>query len=554
MLKSLSIVQKVWLTAGILIICYLISMVFVFENSRKTEMRLSDVADYAFPAAQMSQLIVGLFKEQIKSYRESVLFGDSSHVGTANKKWREADDYLKAMLDLSGLNDDAKETIRITRKEMMDFEKAAYENYLLISNDIESDHSHLMAQTNERTEALQEQLVLFQQKFSRSLTEELAAVQSKTHIFRWLNMVSFFCVVAISIFLNTMIISRSISRPLKEAIAMVQDVAEGEGDLTKRLPIKNEDELSVLAFWFNTFLENLQKMIQNISATSETLNNASHQLFDLSNLMTASVNQMSEKSNSVSASAEEMNANMASVARTMEQAAANTNMVASSIEEMTATINETAQNSAKSAAVTNEGVDQVKTISIKVGELGVAATEIGKVTETITDISSQTNLLSLNATIEAARAGESGKGFAVVANEIKELANQTADATKDIIVRVDGIQNSANGTVTAIEEITKVITSVNEIVSSIAAAVEQQSTATQEIANNVFQVTRGITEANTNVAESSSVAGHIAEDISDVNQTAKDISESSQQVSVSAENLSALAVELKDMIGKFKLS
>ena len=118
-------------------------------------------------------------------------------------------------------------------------------------------------------------------------------------------------------------------------------------------------------------------------------------------------------------------------------------------------------------------------------QLGATADKIGKVTETITDISEQTNLLALNATIEAARAGKAGKGYAVVANEIKDLAKQTAEATVDIKNIVDNIQATSKTTEKGIEQIGTVIGEVNDIVGTVATAVEEQTAATQEIAGNI---------------------------------------------------------------------
>ncbi len=135
--------------------------------------------------------------------------------------------------------------------------------------------------------------------------------------------------------------------------------------------------------------------------------------------------QASGQAHAVAAAAEQMTANVISVAAGMEQTTTNLASVASATEQMTATIGEIAGNSEKARRITEEATRQAARISEQMNQLGAAAQQIGKVTETITEISSQTNLLALNATIEAARAGSAGKGFAVVANEIKELA--TAD-------------------------------------------------------------------------------------------------------------------------------
>ena len=348
-------------------------------------------------------------------------------------------------------------------------------------------------------------------------------------------------------------ISKRITRPIVTASQMLKDIAEGEGDLTKRLVISTNDEVGEMAKWFNVFVENVQRIIGSVADNARQVNDASAELNAISDQMSTGAGQTSEKSNAVAAASEEMSANMNSVAAAMEQAATNVGMVATAAEEMTATINEIAQNTEKARGITGDAVKQAGSASSQVSELGTAAQEIGKVIETITEISEQVNLLALNATIEAARAGEAGKGFAVVANEIKDLARQTAAATGEIKSRVEGIQTSTDGTVTEIGNITRVVNEVNEIVSTIATAVEEQSVTTNEIAGNVAQAAQGIDEVNQNVAQSSTVSSEISGDISEVTQAASEISNSSSQISMSAEALNQLAQQLNDMVGRFKV-
>jgi methyl-accepting chemotaxis protein len=143
------------------------------------------------------------------------------------------------------------------------------------------------------------------------------------------------------------------------------------------------------------------------------------------------------------------------------------------------------------------------------------------VVETITEISEQVNLLALNATIEAARAGDSGKGFAVVANEIKELAKQTAAASGEIKLQIQGIQNSTQGTVSEINSIAKVVGQVNDLVSTI--------------------------------AEGSKAANSIAADIADVTQAADEMTNASSQVNASSRELSELAEKLNVMVKQFRV-
>ena len=378
--------------------------------------------------------------------------------------------------------------------------------------------------------------------------EAFAAVRA----LQWVAMlVAIICIVGIVAM--ALLITRAIVKPVQGVVASLTDLSQGEGDLTTRLPVSTRDEIGQLAQCFNAFMDKLHNMIKDIVKGVETLSSSSTELSAITQQMSASAEQTSGKSNTVATAAEEMSTNMGSVSAAMEQSSTNTGMVAAAAEEMTATIDEIAKNAEKARSISDQAVHQTNGAGEQMSELGRAAQAIGKVTETITEVSEQTNLLALNATIEAARAGEAGKGFAVVANEIKELAKQTAEATLDIKQQIDGIQHSTGSTVGAIEQIGQVINHVNDIVSTIATAVEEQSVSTKEIAENISQVSSGIGEVNQNVAQSSQVVGEITRDISEVNQASGEIANSSSQVRLSAEELSQLAEQLDEMVGRFKV-
>jgi methyl-accepting chemotaxis protein len=237
----------------------------------------------------------------------------------------------------------------------------------------------------------------------------------------------------------------------------------------------------------------------------------------------------------------------------MEQTSTNLGSVASATEQMTATIGEIAGNSEKARRITEDATKQAARISEQMNQLGAAAQQIGKVTETITEISSQTNLLALNATIEAARAGSAGKGFAVVANEIKELAQQTARATEDIKGRIAGVQSSTAGGIAEIDKVSAIIHEVSDIVSSIAAAIEEQSTVTKDIARNIAEASTGVRDANQRVSEASQATSEIAREIIVVDHAAGQMAEGSQQVQSSATELSRVAEQLQVTVQRFKV-
>jgi methyl-accepting chemotaxis protein len=378
--------------------------------------------------------------------------------------------------------------------------------------------------------------------------EAFAAIRTLKGVAGIVALIGITAIVGLALF-----ITRSIVKPIQGVVGSLKELAQGQGDLTTRLPITGNDEVGDLARCFNEFMEKLHTMIKDIVKGVETLSSSSTELSAISQQMSTSAEQTSTKSQTVATSAEEMSANMNSVSAAMEQSSTNTSMVASAAEEMTATIGEIAQNAEKARSISVDAVQQTQGAGNQMTELGRAAQAIGKVTETITEISEQTNLLALNATIEAARAGEAGKGFAVVANEIKELAKQTAEATLDIRQQIEGMQNATGTTVQSIEQIGQVIDSVNEIVSTIATAVEEQSISTKEIADNIAQASSGIEEVNSNVAQSSNVAQMITKEIAEVNQASGEIANSSSQVRLSADELSTLAEQLNEMVGRFKV-
>ncbi len=332
---------------------------------------------------------------------------------------------------------------------------------------------------------------------------------------------------------------------------MIRDLEEmAKGDMTKRIEIDAKGELQIIA-------NNINLMMSNFSETLNSMNeNISENIENVENLSALSV-QMSEKADSslqradiVAASAEEMASTMTSIAETVNQSADNMGLVATAVESNTAVINEVSRHSEKARAVTSGAVETARVTTKKVEELGRAAQNINMVTETITEISEQTNLLALNATIEAARAGEAGKGFAVVAGEIKELARQTSEATQEIKGIVEGVQNTASGTIGEIKQIEKVINDCNDIVSNIAASVEEQSVTANEIAGNINHASRGMGETNENISQSLGAVEQISSDMSVINLDAEGITRSSKEVKRSSIDL---AISLKALFEQFVL-
>ena len=312
-------------------------------------------------------------------------------------------------------------------------------------------------------------------------------------------------------------------------------------------------EFSELTVYFNAFITNINKMLSGIEGNSNQLNDSSSSLASVSEQLSVGVADTVHHLESVSTAAGEMSTNMNTVAAATEEASVNVNVMSDSTKEISKTVSGILKSTEQAKNITGQAVAAAVDISNKVDDLGTSAQDIGKVTESINEISSQTNLLALNATIEAARAGEAGKGFAVVAGEIKELAKQTADATGEIKLRIESIQESTEITVAGIRTITDIINEIDQIVSAIAGSLEDQTGTMSELTGNIEQAGEGIMEVSENVAGSSAVSSEIAMEAAQVNKAATNISSGSTTVQNNAEELQQLAQELRIMVTQFTL-
>lgn len=371
-------------------------------------------------------------------------------------------------------------------------------------------------------------------------------------------------------------------KPLYEAIDRAKDLAEGEADLSKRITVSVEDEIGQMAGYFNKFIERIQGIVlevkgntENISSSSTEFSSVAAQMAENSENVTAQAGNVASATEQVTANvtniasaAEEMSVNISTVSSTAEQMSQNMTTVAGSTEEMSASINQIAQNAKDASGIAENAVEMAAESTSTMNTLGIAAEEIGKVTEVIKRIADKTNLLALNATIEAASAGEAGKGFAVVANEIKELANQSAQAAEDIANRIKGVQANTTNAVKVIDDVASIIKKINEAVVTITNSVQQQSIAANDISANVLEAKSGVNnianavtdlskaanDMSVNAGEAAKGANEVSSNIADVNNGAIANNNSAKQVSHSSEDLSKIANTLLDIVNRFKLA
>ena len=375
--------------------------------------------------------------------------------------------------------------------------------------------------------------------------------------------------------------SGMIIKPLKRAVLMLRDIADGEGDLTARLAVQSRDEVGELAKWFNIFIENLQNMVRDIATNSAVLSASSRGLSDLSTRMVSTADQTSLEAEAVAGATEQMSANINAIATTIEQISVTDQHVSSTagqlsenVKAVAAAIEENSQELVEVTKHARDGFEIAETAMAKSGSarktiqlLGKAASDIGAVTILIKRIAEQTNLLALNATIEAASAGEAGKGFAVVANEIKDLAQQSSQAAEDIASRVKEVQTSTGDAVEVIDEVGGIIDQINLASSLILKSVEQQKTTTAEISVNINQasegssniaasieeIANGSNEMTRVVTEGARGVTDILASITGVSDAAGKSNRGARKVNDSAIELASAAEKIESMTGRFKV-
>ena len=345
-------------------------------------------------------------------------------------------------------------------------------------------------------------------------------------------------ILALSILLAGLV-SRTVTAPIKAVVDTIKDIAQGEGDLTRRLPVHGNNEIGELSEWFNTFIGKLHGIINQVSGSSLQLASSALELQLTSKQMTESIAQLSSQSTSLATAGEEMSATSGDIANNCHHAANNAGGATRKATQGAAVVGQ-------SILVMNSIAERVQSAASTVDALGTRSEQIGAIIGTIEDIADQTNLLALNAAIEAARAGEQGRGFAVVADEVRALADRTTRATKEIGEMIKAIQKETKAAVTSMEQ------SVTQVEQGTSHAAES-GRSLQEILDIINDVTGQISQIATAAEEQTATTREISSNVMNLNELAQQNDHALHETAIAANDVSRQAEELKQLVGQFRL-
>jgi len=405
-----------------------------------------------------------------------------------------------------------------------------------------------------------------------------------------IGLIGFAIVMLIISGLLSFIFATRIIKSLANFVEISQKISEG--NLYERVPVTRKDEIGQLGNVFNQLIDKIFDVLKNVNHASGNITGVSngfsassahmvksaygienwlalaaisseHVAFNVNTMVaaieeasanvtsvTASVHQLSTNINTIAAGAEQASANLTGINQSFDQISQDINTVSQAVENVSSSLVKIAKNAQDGMNISSDANTSAQETLSTMSQLEETAKKIGRVVKLIDSIAGQTNMLALNATIEAASAGEAGKGFAVVAGEIKELAQQTAEANNEIAEQIEQIQEYTAQALTNTHTVNIVIGQVAEINQAIDVAVDEQSAAAKQIDKSVDAIASASKESVLNLQEAVRGLKEITQSTAEASQAARESAYALEETSTGVKEVARSSTEASDNIQK----
>ncbi|CZF82274.1 Methyl-accepting chemotaxis protein PctC [Grimontia celer] len=347
------------------------------------------------------------------------------------------------------------------------------------------------------------------------------------------------CFVVAFMVINFLVMKQIVGKPLNAFIAAIKDIAEGEGDLTKRFNSDASDEFGIMARHFDKVLERIQTTIKEVIESSGKLSSESEVLASIAAHSSTAMSKQNEEVERAEYSIRQLNESAQSVTDSASAASDAINKV----DQEVVRGNSVVQNVIVSLESQDESMAKSANV---VNELASATGDISGILDVILQIAEQTNLLALNAAIEAARAGEQGRGFAVVADEVRSLASRTQDSTGEIRVMIERLQNGTNEMLSLMEKNREI--SVSNV---------EEAKAAGEVLEHILSAVKMLTQANISINsvanEQHVVAGEIHHNIGQIGSISKENAQYIEETQQASEYLRLLSTQMNELLSTYRV-
>ncbi len=541
MFGNMKIKTRILSSLAVLAGGYLLLLAMVQISATATHSRMSEISSSLFPAALKMQEAEASFERMKKHYSDAVVLQDAASLKGAETDAQATADALDAVKTAFASSPEMERQADALLAQFSDLRSRDHETYTALMAATGGPSDELMARVSalgKDNTALTDSMSGFNKAIAANFQRQLDTVDAYSLRSRLTGLVMLvFVVIVCSV--AWWLIQAKVVLPLRSLALRLQDIAEGEGDLTRRIEVNGNNEIDEVGRWFNVFIGRIEDIVQRVIGHAQTLGAAATELAHTAQETATQAKAQQEQATRITVTMNEMSTAINEISETTQSAAVD----ARKAEDSAHSGGQTVQSTVETIAEVLKANQQT---SSRIEELGRSSDAIGKIVNVINEIAGQTNLLALNASIEAARAGEHGRGFAVVAGEVRRLAERTSEATKEIGQTIRNIQL---GTAEAVEAMRSNMIQVEGGVESARSAGEALDSIIRGSESMQKMVTQIASAANEQSYSTQSVVTSVNEIASIIERTAG----SSQQSVQACEQLSRLANELTRLVGSFKV-